>query len=228
MRRFALAPTLALVAAVAAWLARASWADYPSSILWERGSDTGQFTSLPGAPTGEGGIQGWNFGQTGNEGCYDIVYGGLEARGSVNRFPPGCGAGAWMTDDYRIDGPPSAQLMAFETILLADMTISGVYGSSGAIWTGPQSPEFFTSASGPQAVVVGLSKSVGEDLQLEAHLTRSGRGTEDRTVEETITLRFRGLLVRVAPFSPAGPTRGPRPLGARSGARARHTTFDLV
>src|SRR4029077_5140473 len=72
-------------------------------------------------------------------------------------------------------------------------TITGVYGSSGAIWAGPESPGFFTSTSGPHTVVAGLTKSVGEAFRLEAHLETSGGGTEDGTGHAIATLRFRGL-----------------------------------
>lgn len=182
-----LAVSLALVAALTA---PASWADCPVSVLWSCGSDAGIPSTLLGATT-EGGVEPWSIGEPCLEGCYDIVHGALEARGSSGGLGPSCGSGAEMVDDYWIVGPPSAQPLAFEVLLLADVTITGTSRCDGQLW--PPYLGFSTTSSGPQSVVAPLTKSVGEVFRLEAHLGTWGGGPGVGSAHATASLRFRGL-----------------------------------
>ena len=187
MRNLALAFSLFL--AVTLGLTPVSWADCPTSMLWECGSDAGQPSTLAGAKTAEGGIQPWSVGQPCNEGCYDSVHGALEALGGGDILSPGCAAGAWMVDDYWIDGPPSAQPLTFEAVLFAEVTITGTSFASGRI----DFAGFSTSNSGPQTVMTSLTKSVGEVFSLQADLSTGAVDHATGMGHATATLRFRGL-----------------------------------
>lgn len=196
MRSFATASSIFLAAILVTGFARTSSADCSSaSVLWFCGSDAGVPSLLPAAAATENGVEAWSAGQPCTEGCYDIIKGALEAKGSGNRWSPACGTGAWMNDDYWIVGPPSAQSFSFEAVLAADVTITDGYAATGSIWTDGQYPDFSTIASGPQSVVAALTKLVGEVFALEAHLGTVGGGSADLegAAHATATLRFRGL-----------------------------------
>jgi hypothetical protein len=167
-------------------------ADCPGSMLWECGSDAAVFSSLPGATSAFGAPQAWAVGEPCTEGCYDVVHGGLEAVGSGNPFSPGCATGAWMNDDYWIEGPPGGAV-SFEAVLFADVTITGSFGSTGGIFAGPASDDFYVTTSGAKTLVLGLSRAVGEVFPLVARLETFGGGTAEGTGHAVGTLRFRGL-----------------------------------
>jgi hypothetical protein len=189
------------LALAASLIAPVSWADCPVSVLWACGSDAGVPATLPGA-TIESDVEPWSVGQPCAQGCYDIVHGSLEARGAGNGFGPGCGTGAWMTDDYWVEGPSSGQPLSFEVLLSAEVAITGTYGVSGGLL--PSGSGFFTTSSGPQTVVAALTKSVGEVFSLQANLETSGSGTEAGSAHAIGTLRFRGLPAGYAVVSCQG------------------------
>jgi hypothetical protein len=188
---------LALTAVLTALLAPNSHAECPTTLMWNCGSDAGIPSTLAGATFGGDGIVPWSLGQPVFGAGYDIVHGALEAEGSGDPYYGlGCGQGAWMVDDYWIDGPPSATGFTFDAVLLAEVTITGTsYANGGLIDFSAGPSEGFTAASsGPQTAVIHLTKSVGEVFQLETRL----EATLPRAVGSTHatgTLRFRGLPV---------------------------------
>src|SRR5262245_42631423 len=138
--------SIATIAVLLPLLAPKARADCPATWMWSCGSDAGIPSSLAGA-TFNGDVVPWSVGQPYYGSAYDIVHGVIEAEAYGDAlYSDGCISGAWMVDDYWIEGPSSGQSLSFEAVLLASATITGTCYAHGGItiFSENRSEEFST------------------------------------------------------------------------------------